>query len=102
MEVSEDPIIKATLMSSLSGRPLGAGSLATLIRSTVWPQLSEALNDGLRYGIEDIRIDGSELAPVAPAIEELLCKPRLNNSLEYKQGFIHFEGQLLISGTLSP
>ena len=101
MEVAGDPVIEATLIESLSGRPLGADNIATLIESTVWPDIARSLNAGLRYGINDVFARGEQLQRVAPAIEELRFGPRLGASIEYRNGHLHFEGRLAISGVLA-
>ena len=99
IEVSDQPIIDLWLIETTGDAPLlDAAGLETVIRSQLWPEIEEAIGDGLSFGLPIPDIGG--LDEFAPELADLDLDVRMTRPMDIRDGFLmldaSFEGELFL------
>ncbi len=95
--LSDEPEIIATLIVQERSRPIvDARALATLFKSTVWPQLKTALDGKISFGLQAISIPANQFSALGLDLSAASIIPKLIAPLEvYQQGWISINGEIL-------
>ncbi len=99
IEISDDPDIELWLIDSTEESPfLDAGGLISLIRNQLWPQIDDALGEGLSFSLPIPDLAG--LDEFSPELADLDLDIRMTRPLEVREGFLileaAFEGELFL------
>jgi hypothetical protein len=97
--LSDEPQIVATLVAQERSRPIvDARALASLFKSTVWPQLKSSLDGKISFGLQGISIPASQFNSFGLNLREATITPKLITPLEvYQQGWVSINGEILFS-----
>lgn len=99
IEISDEPQIDLWFIESTADQPfLDTATLLSLLRSQIWPQLEEAIGEGLSFGLPIPVIDG--LDAFSPELADLELGIRMTRDIEERSGFLMldaaFEGELFL------
>ena len=96
LEIADDPVVSATLLTEGSGNALPADLFVGLIDSVVWPLVQGFVAESTALEFEEIALPAEALAQYTPRLEAVSVVPVFTDARQVVDGRLTLEGAVEI------